>query len=119
MTWSEAQRDSKRFLELHDDDGHLVASACHDGAVWDCAVLVRSGAAIVSVVEWTSAADDDRIVRAWCEGKLWWGHREYRAGRLPLRIAGGRPLAGLQGPRRKKRDELARLLPWSFLRGAA
>jgi hypothetical protein len=121
VIWSEAHRDNHRFLELRNDDGDLVASACTAGGVWDCAVLIRSKGAIASVIEWTMSGDwtSDGQVRAWCESRLWHGHRNLRDGKLPLRVAEGRPLPPIRPGRRKKRDELAGMLPWFFLRGAA
>lgn len=122
-TWSEAHRDNLRFLELYDEHGQLVASACHDGSAWDCAVLVRVDGTIASVVEWTdpSTISDEDVARA-CQANLWWAHARVRAGTLPPRVFGGRPLPSLRGPNpKRKRDELAELLPsWAcFLQGAA
>ena len=102
-SWSQAQRSEHRFVELHDDDGHLVATACNDGDLWDCAVLVRVNGCIASIVEWTDGGWlAERSIQLTCEHKLWRAHRLQRAHQLPARVAHGRTLPKLSGrPRRE------------------
>lgn len=92
MTWTTAQVEQCRYLELRDEQDRLVASARHDGGAWDCSAWVYLGIDLRLLSEWSlprTVADDE--VRRVCERQLVVGAEMAQREDCPYRIDTSRP----------------------------